>query len=69
MLQAFDRCKKSLSIKFNQTAASNHGKWPFTDTISLERHRQNPEFRNNPENFHLCTTISHSIVLAMLCTD
>ena len=23
MLQAFDRCKKSLSIKFNQTAASN----------------------------------------------
>ena len=25
MLQAFDRCKKSLSIKFNQTAASNHG--------------------------------------------
>ena len=26
MLQAFDRCKKSLSIKYNQTAASNHGK-------------------------------------------
>ena len=29
MLQAFDRCKKSLSIKFNQKAAANHGKWPL----------------------------------------
>ena len=29
MLQAFDRCKISLSIKFNQTAAANHGKWPL----------------------------------------
>ena len=29
MLQAFDRCKKSFSIKFNQTAAANHGKWPL----------------------------------------
>ena len=29
MLQAFDRCKKSLPIKFNQTAAVNHGKWPL----------------------------------------
>ena len=26
--------KKSLKIKFNQTAASNHGKGPFTDTFS-----------------------------------
>ena len=34
MLHAFYRCKKSLSIKFNQTAALNHGKWPFMDTIS-----------------------------------
>ena len=29
MLQAFDRCKKRLSIKFNQTAAANRGKWPL----------------------------------------
>ena len=25
--------KKNFLIKFNQTSASNHGKWPFMETI------------------------------------
>ena len=34
----------------------------------MESQPQNPEFRNNPENFHTCNTdISYKLLLCLMC--
>ena len=32
----------------------------------MERQPQNPEFRNNPENFHPCSNGTHGLAISIL---
>ena len=40
----------------------------FRGRLSMESRPQNPEFRNNPENFHLCNYIRYLSVFYVVPT-
>ena len=42
------------NLKTNQTSYYNLPNFAFWGWLSMESQPQNPEFRNNPENFHPC---------------